>query len=127
MATEIVISLQNKPGALAKAAEVLGAAGVNFVGVGYVTGARGVMRVVADHSERALSALKAAKLKVKQTREVIELSLPNRTGALGETARKLAKGRVNLEAFYIVGAESGALQCIVASDKIGKAKSIVRG
>jgi hypothetical protein len=127
MPTEILVALANKPGALAKVAEALGSAGVNFQGVGYASGAGGTLRVVADDPGRALAALKAAKIKVKKTREALELTLPDKPGELGALARKLAKGRVNIEAFYVVGGDSGGLRCILASDKVEKAKTIVRG
>ncbi len=126
MPTEILVALANKPGALAKVAEALGSAGVNFHGVGYASGARGTLRVVADDSERALAALKKAKIKVSKTREALELSVADRPGELGALARKLAKGRVNIEAFYVVGSDPGGLRCVLASDKIEKAKTIVR-
>ena len=127
MPMEIIVALANKPGAVAKVAEALGNAGVNFQGVGYASGARGTLRVIADDTERALAALKAAKIKVKKTQEAIELTVPDRPGELGALARKLAKGRVNLEAFYVIGGSTGGLRCVVASDKIEKAKSIARG
>ena len=127
MPTEIIVALENKPGALAKAAEALGAAGINFHGVGYASGARGTLRVVADDSERALAALKKAKIKVTKTREALALSVLDRPGELGALARKLAKARVNIEAFYVVGGDSGGLRCILASDKAEKAKTIIRG
>jgi len=103
MPTEIIVALANKPGALAKVAEALGGAGVNFQGVGYASGARGTLRVIADEPERALAALKSAKIKVQKTRETVELTLPDRPGELAALTRKLAKGRVNIEAFYVVG------------------------
>lgn len=127
MPTEIIVSLENKPGTLAKAAEVLGAAGVNLQGIGYASGARGVLRVIANNSEKALAALKAAKFKVKQEKEVLEITLPDTPGALGAVARKLAKGRVNIEAFYVVGSESGGLRCVFAVDRLDKARTIVGG
>lgn len=127
MPVEIIVALANKPGAVAKVAEALGSAGVNFQGVGYASGARGTLRVIADDTERALAALKAAKIKVKKTQEAVELTLPDRPGELGALARKLAKGRVNLEAFYVIGGSSGGLRCVVVSDKVEKAKAVVRG
>jgi hypothetical protein len=125
MPTEITIPLDNKPGALAKVTEVLGKAGVNLEGIGYAAGKRGVLRVVADDTAKALSALKAAKVKVKATQEVLVATLPDRPGALSELARKLAKARVNIDAFYVVGEASGTLRCVLAVDKPEKAKPLI--
>ena len=125
MPTEITIPLDNKPGALAKVTEVLGKAGVNLEGIGYAAGKRGVLRVVADDTAKALSALKSAKVKVKATQEVLVATLPDRPGALSELARKLAKARVNIDAFYVVGEASGTLRCVLAVDKPEKAKPLI--
>lgn len=127
MPVEIVVSLDNKPGTLAKVAETLGKAGVNIQGASYATGAKGVARFVADDTDRALAALKAARIKVKQTRDVLEATLADEPGALGALARKLAKARVNIDAFYIVGTDSRGLRCVVAVDKLDKANAAIKG
>ncbi|MGQ0741899.1 MAG: hypothetical protein ACT4OG_06350 [Alphaproteobacteria bacterium] len=127
MPTEIIVPVENKPGTLARVAEVLGAAGVNLHGISYAMGARGAVRVITDNTEEALAALKRAKLKVKAVKEVLELSLPDRPGTLGEAARKLAKGRVNIEAFYVIGANSDGFRCVFAVDKLDKARAILGG
>jgi hypothetical protein len=127
MPVEIVVSLENKPGTLAKVAEVLGAAGVNIQGASYATGVRGVSRFIADDADKALAALKAAKFKVKEPKEVLEVTLPDVPGTLATLARKLAKARVNVEAFYIVGAAPTGLRCVLAVDKTEKAKAVLAG
>ena len=91
MPMEIAIPLENKPGALAKVTEVLGKAGINLEGIGYATGTRGILRVVPDNADKALAALKKAKIKAKAPREVLEARLADAPGALAEIARKLAK------------------------------------
>lgn len=125
MPTEISIPLENKPGALAKVTEVLGKAGVNLEGIGYSAGARGVLRVVPSNVDAALAALKKAKIKVKKPQEVLETRIADAPGALADLARKLAKARVNVEAFYVVGAQSGQLRCVFAVDKLDKAKAVL--
>jgi hypothetical protein len=126
MPTEIVIPLDNKPGALAKVTEALGKAGLNLEGIGYVTGAaRGVLRIIADDTDAALAALKKAKIKAKPAHEVLEVRLSDVPGALAGVARKLAKARVNIDAFYVVGADGGQLRCVFAVDKLDKARAAV--
>ena len=125
MPHEISIPLDNKPGALAKVTEVLGKAGVNLEGIGYGSGARGVLRVVPSNVDAALAALKKAKIKVKKPQEVLETRIADQPGSLADLARKLAKARVNIEAFYVVGAEGGQLRCVFAVDKIDKAKAVI--
>jgi hypothetical protein len=125
MPTEIAIPLDNKPGTLAKVTEVLGKAGVNLEGVGYASGARGVLRVVPSDADAALAALKKAKIKAKKPQEVLEVRISDTPGALAVVARKLAKARVNVEAFYVVGADAGQLRCVFAVDKLDKAKAAI--
>ena len=127
MAVEIVVPLENKPGTLAKVTEVLGKAGINLQGIGYSAGKRGFLRVVADNPEKALAALKKAKIKGKAGREVVEITLADNPGALGEVARKLAKARINIEAFYVAGEGSGGLRCVFAVDKPEKAQIVLGG
>jgi len=125
MPTEIAIPLENKPGTLAKVSEVLGNAGVNLEGIGYGSGARGVLRVIPSNVEAALAALKKAKIKAKKPQEVLETRIADAPGALAGVARKLAKARVNVEAFYVVGEASGQLRCVFAVDNLAKAKSVL--
>ena len=125
MSIEIVVPLENKPGTLAKLAETLGAAGINVQLAAYSTGVRSVARFITDDAEKALAALKRAKIKVKQSKEALEITLPDVPGSLGAMARKLAKARVNIEAFYIVGADTRGLRCVVSVDKLEKAKAAV--
>lgn len=127
MPVEIVVPLDNKPGSLAKVAEALGAAGVNVQGACYATGAKGAARFIADDADRAQAALKKARIKVRSAKEVLEATLADVPGALGALARKLAKARVNIEAFYIVGSGPGGLRCAIAVDKLDKAKAALQG
>jgi hypothetical protein len=127
MAVEIIVPLENKPGTLAKAAEVLGKAGVNLQGIGYSAGARGFLRVVADNPDKAMAALKKAKIKGRQGKEVIEMTLADTPGALAEVARKLAKSRINIEAFYVAGEGSRGLRCVFAVDNPQKAQKVLAG
>jgi hypothetical protein len=126
MPKEFVVPLENKPGALAKVAEVFGKAGVNIEGVGYATGARGVLRVITDNEEKARAALEAAKIRTRQVRDVVTVTLPDVPGALGRMSRKLANSRINIEAFYIIGAGPGGLRCVVAVDKPDKARAVLQ-
>jgi len=52
---------------------------------------------------------------------VLEAHVDDAPGALATLARKLAKARVNVEAFYVVGVDGGRLRCVFVVDKIDKA------
>jgi hypothetical protein len=123
MPTEFVVPMANRPGAMAKVAGALGKAGVNAQGIGYATGTQGVLRFIADDARAARAALKSSGIKVKQAKPVLEIRLADKPGSLARLARRLGKAGVNVEAFYIVGAAGKRLRCVLAVNKLAKARA----
>jgi hypothetical protein len=106
MAKELTINLPNKPGQLALLAETLGKAGVNIQALSAATaGSKGVIRVVADEPGKAKRALKAAKIRVSSERDVLEVRLRNKPGALARVAKRLGKAKVNIDSAYLLAAD----------------------
>ncbi len=104
MATELTVTLPNKPGQLAEIASALGNAGVNIDSLAATTaGGKGTIRLVVSDPARAKRALKAAKIRVANQREVIEIRLANKPGALARVAKRLGKARVNIDTAYLLG------------------------
>lgn len=104
MATDLSISLPDEPGGLAKAAQALGAAGVNIEGVaGLGGGGTGHVHVLVDDAGAARSALEGAGVMVEGEREavVVDVSAEDSPGKLGELAGKIADAGVNLAACYV--------------------------
>jgi predicted amino acid-binding ACT domain protein len=65
--TQIAVTLQNKPGALAQLCSTLGDAGVNISAVdGAVIAGRGKVRLLVDNPDKAKDALKAAKIRFSE-------------------------------------------------------------
>ena len=79
--------------------------------------------MIPSDPKAAFSALQKAKIKTKTPQQVLEVRLADTPGALAEAAKKLAKAKVNIEAFYVVGEASGQLRCVFAVDNITKAKA----
>jgi hypothetical protein len=103
MATDLSISLPDEPGGLAKAAEALGAAGVNIEGLaGLGGGGHGHVHLLVEDGAAARSALEGAGFTVEGEREpvIIDVSSEDRPGKLGELSRKVADAGVNLAACY---------------------------
>ena len=102
MPKDLTVSLQNRPGTLADAAEALGRAGINIDGgCGVATGNEGTFHVLVEDAQGARSALEQAGFQVKDERDVIVQEMPeNRPGSLGKALRKIADAGVNLEAIY---------------------------
>ncbi len=103
MATDLSISLPDEPGGLAKAAEALGAAGVNIEGLaGLGGGGHGHVHLLVEDANAARSALEGAGFAVENEREavVVDVSNEDHPGTLGELSRKVADAGVNLAACY---------------------------
>jgi hypothetical protein len=116
MATDLSVSVSDEPGGLAKAAEALGAAGVNVQGVaGLGGGGTGHIHILVDDASGARSALEGAGFAVDGEREavVLDVSSEDRPGKLGELARAAANAGVNLAACYVA---TGSRLVFVADD-----------
>ncbi|MGZ8593794.1 MAG: ACT domain-containing protein [Actinomycetota bacterium] len=104
MATDLSVSVSDEPGGLARAAEALGAAGVNVEGIaGLGGGGTGHIHVLVQDGAGARSALEGAGFGVEGEREAVVLDVSNedRPGKLGELARAAADAGVNLAACYV--------------------------
>jgi hypothetical protein len=103
MATDLSISLPDEPGGLAKAAEALGAAGVNIEGLaGLGGGGHGHVHLLVEDGAAARTALEGAGFSVEGAREavLVDVSNDDRPGKLGELSKKVADAGVNLAACY---------------------------
>jgi hypothetical protein len=123
-----VVTLANKPGALAQLCSTLGKSGVNvsaFV-VPDVRG-RGKVRLLLDTPDKAKEALKAAKVRFSEE-EVIRMELDNRPNALGEVAEKLAQAKINIKYAYATVTEGAAKGAVVLSVRdIAKGLNVLGG
>ncbi len=102
MATDLTLSLEDRPGELARLGEALGNAGVNIEGSCSTTaGGRGEVHVLVEDAAAAKQALDGAGIQVSGERDALVLDVPDRPGELGKAARKLADARVNIEVQYV--------------------------
>lgn len=124
--TQLAIFLENRPGVLAEVCATLAGARVNILALTVVdTVDHAVVRMVVDRPGVAVHLLEARGLLVV-TNEVVAVDLPHRPGALGEIARRLAAGRVNIEYLYATtapGAKKATV--IVRPDDVAKARRIL--
>lgn len=106
-AKELKVRVENRPGVLGEVASALGEKKVNLRGAhAWTEGDVGYLRLVADPPGAAKKAL-AARGWAPDEREVLELALPDKPGALGEAAAKLGRAGINVEYMY-VGTGAGA-------------------
>lgn len=102
MPTDLTITLEDRPGTLADAAEALGNAGVNIEGgCGFVVDGRGTFHLLVEDPSAARSALQGAGARVEGEREVLVVGIENKPGALGEIARRVANAGANIDLGYL--------------------------
>lgn len=102
MAMDLVIEVDNEPGALARVAQAISDAGVNIAAATCVgPGEQAELHILVPHAEAAHHALALSSLAVTREREVVVVDLDDRPGALAEVAGKVAANGVNLDLVYV--------------------------
>jgi hypothetical protein len=121
MATDLTLYLDDQPGELARVGDVLGKAGANIAGLCAVTsgGGRAEVHILVDDPTPAFEALEGACITIAAEQEVIVLEMEDRPGALGEIARKLGDGGVNITSAYL----ATNTRLVLAADDLAAAKS----
>ncbi len=100
-AKQLSVSVENRPGALAHVARVLGDAKVNILAfLATTSGTEGAVQVVVDNANKAKKALEGAGLTYTES-DVLHVELPNIPGALGNFAGKLAAKEINITSGYL--------------------------
>lgn len=124
---ELKVTMEDRPGSLAKLAEALGKAGVNIEAISAQTAAgSGDIRILVADTAAARKALEASGIKVAGEREMTFVDLDDRPGSLAATSKKLAEQNINIDAVYVVNAASGKKQLAIGTSDAGKARTAVR-
>ncbi len=120
------IYVQNKPGEVARLAEVLAKNAVNVRGISTdLGGPKSIIRVITDDEASARSILKANGIE-NQERDVLVISLSDRPGELAKMTRKLAKAGINIESLFILGSKTNEVQVAVGVDQREKAQGLLQ-
>lgn len=102
MAVDLVIELENEPGALANVAAAISDAGVNIAAATCVGPAdRAELHILVPHAEAAKHALAITGLIVTSEREVVVVEAHDRPGELADLAAQVARAGVNLDLLYV--------------------------
>jgi hypothetical protein len=124
---ELRVSMEDKPGALAKLTDALAKASVNIEAISAATsGGSGDIRILVGDTAAARKALEGAGIKVAGEREMLFVDLEDRPGSLAATAKKLADQGINVDAIYVVGAAGGKKQVAIGTADVAKAGTAVR-
>jgi hypothetical protein len=102
MAVDLVIDIENTPGALAQVATAISDAGVNIAAATCVgPGDRAELHILVPHAEAVRHALAISHVAVTREREVVVVDVEDRPGVLADLTRKIAAAGVNLDLVYI--------------------------
>ena len=102
MAVDLVIDIENNPGALAQVAAAISDAGVNIAAATCVGPAeRAELHILVPHAEAAKHALAISHVAVTRERQVEVVDVEDRPGVLADLTRKIARAEVNLDLVYV--------------------------
>jgi hypothetical protein len=102
VAMDLVIEVDNEPGALARVATAISDAGVNISAATCVGAAqRAELHILVPHANAAKQALALSQLAVTREREVVVVEVDDRPGILADLARTVAEAGINLDLVYV--------------------------
>jgi hypothetical protein len=102
MATDLVIEVENEPGALARVATAVSDGGVNIAAATCTSPRdRAQLHILVKHPEAAKHALATAGVTVTSEREVVVVDAHDRPGELADLTRRIAEAGINLDLVYV--------------------------
>jgi len=102
MAVDLVIDIENSPGALAEVAAAISDAGVNIAAATCIgPGERAELHILVPHAEAVKHSLAISHVAVTAEREVVVVDVEDSPGVLADLTRKIARAGVNLELVYV--------------------------
>ena len=100
---EFTLTLDDRPGTLAKATDAIAKAGINIEGYCAVPSGKdgkGTFRVVTSDPATTRKALETAGFKVQEERDIAVIEADDRPGFLAQILRRLADNELNVGPTY---------------------------
>jgi hypothetical protein len=102
MAFDLVIDIDNKPGALAEVAAAISDAGVNIAAATCIgPGDKAELHILVPHGGAVRHLLAISHLAVSREREVVVVDVEDRPGVLADLTRKISRAGVDLDLVYV--------------------------
>jgi hypothetical protein len=99
---DLVIDVENTPGALADVTAAISDAGVNIAAATCIGPAeRAELHILVKHAEAARHSLAISHVAVSRQEEVVVVDVEDRPGVLADLTRRIAKAGVNLDLVYV--------------------------
>lgn len=110
MIKQIAVFLENRQGRVSECCKALKEAGVNLCSMSIAdTKEFGILRIITDDNEKALTALKGAGF-LSSLVELVGIEVPDTSGALADLLIQLYEGGVNIEYMYSFAGKDGHAQ-----------------
>src|SRR3954462_11964721 len=102
MPVDLVIDIENTPGALAQVAAAISDAGVNIAAATCIgPGERAELHILVPHGGAAKHLLGISHLAVTRERDVVVVDVEDRPGVLADLLRDIARAGVDLDLVYV--------------------------
>ena len=119
------VYVQNKPGEVARLAEVLAKNAVNVRGISTdLGGSPAIVRVITDDEASARKVLTSGGMEFKE-RDVLVLALSDKPGELAKMTKKLARAGINIESLFMLASKSTEVQMAIGVDQREKAQELL--
>ena len=126
MIKQIAVFLENKEGRASACCQALKDAGVNLLALSIAdTKEFGIMRIITDNNETALSALKNAGFLCSIV-ELVGLEVPDKSGALADLLIELGGENINVEYMYSYAGMDGHAKIAFKTSDPEKAVAILQ-
>ena len=126
MTKQFSVTLDDRPGELAKLAGALADKGINIrTGSAATLGGKGVVQLITSDEPKTREVLKAQKFTFGED-EVLVARLDDRPGALAQLAKNLAAAKVNVKGFGLLSNAGPKAEIALTVDNADKAKTIVK-
>lgn len=115
--TEFIVDMENRPGRLAALTEALAAFEVNIEALtAYGHNGDGTVRLITSDAPTTRRILDEAALNFEE-HTVLTVQLPHQPGELARLTRALADASVNIEALYVLRANSDGIELAISVDQ----------
>lgn len=125
MTKQLVVLIENRPGALADLTKTLADEDVNVTAI-MIEGSLefGTARLHVDNARKGEKALRDAGYQVS-VGDVLVLDLPNHPGELARVCAELSKAKVNIECLFGTTSEDDAPQIVLKVSDVEKARKVL--
>lgn len=123
--TQLVLTLQSKPGVLAHLSRALAAARINILSLSAAEAAgRGRIRMIVNNPAAAKRTLRKARIRFVEE-PAFTKRLANKPGALARVVSKLANARINIKTAYATTAGRGGATVVITVSNPSKARRLI--